>query len=121
MKKKSGKSTVVADVVGDIAGDPAATETVAASSALALPSSVAIRNARELRQEWLPRATAATVSVDGAAVGDVDTAGLQLLLAWRRAILAAGGRFEWVAASAALREAAAGVGLTQELGLPGAA
>ena len=117
MKKKSGKSAVVRDV----ADDAVATEASAPSPTLTLPASVAIRNARELRQEWLPRAAATTVSVDGAAVGDVDTAGLQLLLAWRRAILAAGGRFEWVASSVALREAASRVGLTQELGLSGAA
>lgn len=117
MKKKAGKPVVVADVA-DVADVP---EAVAASPALKLPASVAIRNARELRQEWLPRAAATNIAVDGAAVGDVDTAGLQLLLAWRRAILAAGGQLEWVAPSVALREAAAGVGLTQELGLPGAA
>ena len=117
MKKKTGKSSVA----GDVAVAAVAAEAAAAAPAFALPASVAIRNARELRQEWLPRAAATAVVVDGAAVGDVDTAGLQLLLAWRRAIVAAGGSFEWVAVSATLREAASGVGLTQELGLPGAA
>ena len=90
------------------------------SGAFCLPGSVAIRNARDLREQCLARVSNPTVRVDAAAVTDVDTAGLQLMLAWQRAIVTAGGKFEWASVSPALRDAATAVGLSRELGMPGA-
>jgi ABC-type transporter Mla MlaB component len=78
MKKKSGK--------------PAAE---LQPGVLSLPGSVAIRNARELREHWLTHVSSPALQVDASAVSDVDTAGLQLLLAWKRAVAAGGGKFEW--------------------------
>lgn len=86
--------------------------------ALCLPGSVVIRNARQLQVHWRVLVSNGTVRVDGGTVSDVDTAGLQLLLAWQRAVVAAGGKFEWASISAPLRNAAAAVGLSHELGLP---
>jgi anti-anti-sigma regulatory factor len=103
MKKKSGK--------------PAAE---LQPGVLSLPGSVAIRNARELREHWLTHVSSPALQVDASAVSDVDTAGLQLLLAWKRAVAAGGGKFEWSQVSAPLRDAATAVGLGRELGLPGA-
>lgn len=88
--------------------------------AFCLPGSVAIRNARELREQCLAQVSSPTMRVDAAAVSDVDTAGLQLMLAWQRAIVAAGGKFEWASVSPAFQDAAAAVGLSRELGMPGA-
>ena len=85
-----------------------------------MPGSVVIRNARELRDQCLARVSNPTIRVDAAAVSDVDTAGLQLMLAWQRAIVAAGGKFEWASVSPEFRDAAAAVGLGRELGIPGA-
>lgn len=113
MKKKSGKPSAAAEE----AGSPESTQ----SGAFCLPASVAIRNARELREQCLARVADPSIRVDGSAVSDVDTAGLQLILAWQRAIGSAGGQFEWTSVSAALREAAVALGLSRELGMPGAA
>jgi phospholipid transport system transporter-binding protein len=101
MKKKSGKSA---------AKPPGASR---------LPYSVAIRNARELRDHWLAQVSGAAMRIDGGSVNEVDSAGLQLLLAWQRAVVAAGGTFEWSSVSVPLRDAAAAVGLSRELGMPG--
>lgn len=87
---------------------------------VSLPESVVIRNARDLRKRLLALVSSAAMRVDGGTVVDVDTAGLQLLLAWQRAIVAVGGKVEWTSVSAPLRDAAAAVGLSRELGMPGA-
>ena len=112
MKKKSGKPPAsVGDAVRPDTSGP---------GAFCLPGSVVIRNARELRDQCLARVSNPTIRVDAAAVSDVDTAGLQLMLAWQRAIVAAGGKFEWASVSPEFRDAAAAVGLGRELGIPGA-
>jgi anti-anti-sigma regulatory factor len=112
MKKKSGKSlAAVGDAESYDSPEP---------RAFCLPGCVAIRNARELREQCLAQVSNPTMRVDASAVIDVDTAGLQLMLAWQRAIVATGGKFEWASVSPALRDAAAAVGLSRELGMPGA-
>ncbi len=54
--------------------------------------------------------------IDGTRVEEVDTAGLQLLLAMRRSADAAGSTIEWRSPSAALVRAARNLALTDALG-----
>lgn len=61
------------------------------------------------------------VELDGSRVERVDTAALQLLLLFRRAVDASGGTLSWRAGSTALNEAASLLGLAKILELPTAA
>jgi phospholipid transport system transporter-binding protein len=61
------------------------------------------------------------VLVDGSAVERVDTAGLQLLLAFVQHQATQGRKVSWTSASDALDRAAARLGLAASLHLPGAA
>lgn len=58
--------------------------------------------------------------LDGSAVEKVDGAALQLLVAFRRAVSAAGGSARWAGASEVLHESAGLLGLAAELDLPAA-
>jgi phospholipid transport system transporter-binding protein len=57
------------------------------------------------------------VVVDGAAVERIDTAGLQLLVAFARRHADAGRRVEWKAASPELLKCSARLGLVEALGM----
>jgi anti-anti-sigma regulatory factor len=57
------------------------------------------------------------VVVDGSAVERIDTAGLQLLVAFARRQKEAGRRLHWEAASPALLSGSARLGLNEALGL----
>jgi len=57
-------------------------------------------------------------TLDGSAVERIDTAGLQLLLAYRRAAAAQGHDTQWAGASDSLNEAADLLGLSSDLALP---
>lgn len=59
------------------------------------------------------------VLIDGGAVERIDTAGLQLLVAFAQREHAAGRRLQWQAASDALRSAGARLGLLGALSLSG--
>ena len=56
--------------------------------------------------------------LDGSAVQRIDTAGLQLLVAFARREAGAGRALSWAAASAVLRDAGARLGLAGVLALP---
>lgn len=84
---------------------------------LALPASLEIQRVQELAtlaSNCLGAASA--LRVDGSAVTSADTAGLQLLIAIRRAAAVRGVLFKWGPVTPALRATAAILGLDTELG-----
>ena len=97
-----------------------------ANAALLLPAELTIYTAGELHPQWLAwlqHAAAADVGVpavlQAATVDQVDGAGLQLLLALRKSLLAQGRALQWQGASEPLFRAAAALGLVDVLGLAG--
>ncbi|MES3009279.1 MAG: STAS domain-containing protein [Pseudomonadota bacterium] len=77
------------------------------SHSLALPRELTIYTASETRTDWLTWLTTLPVDaiVDGSAVDQVDGAGLQLLVALRRAVLQRGHSWCLQSASATLNQA----------------
>lgn len=92
-------------------------DTLPAGMPVVLPVALLITDARSFAEGLRQAVAGGDVKVDASALRDVDTAGLQLLLATRLATLAAGHEFHWVADSPGLRKAATALGLTQALGL----
>jgi anti-anti-sigma regulatory factor len=86
-------------------------------SPIVLPATLLITDARSFAEGLREAVRQGHVAVDASRLNDIDTAGLQLLLATRVATQAAGHEFRWTAESAGLRTAAAATGLTQALGL----
>lgn len=93
------------------------TEAVAANSPLRLASTT-IRNATALQTELADRLDdSGPVLIDGGGVERVDTATLQLLVAFIRDVRADGRSVDWKECSAALRRAASALGLESALAL----
>lgn len=86
---------------------------------LDLPPSITIHSVPSLRTRLLDCIGAATVVIDGSRVGEIDTAGLQLLLAARRSVESCGGRLRWQSLTPALASAARMLGLERDLGIGG--
>jgi anti-anti-sigma regulatory factor len=85
---------------------------------LKLGAACTLREASELKSRLAGTVSATSrVIIDGGAVQRIDAAGLQLLTAFARREAAAGRHIEWRAASNELRQAAATLGLLQELAL----
>jgi ABC-type transporter Mla MlaB component len=83
---------------------------------LALPEELTIYTVGELHPRWLDwlqalQAEGVTAAVDGAAVDQVDAAGLQLLLSLERALTARGATLSLTTPSSALRSACESIGL----------
>lgn len=86
---------------------------------LKLPAHFDIRGVGEIAEALRDCASSARpVLIDAGGVTTTDTAGLQLLLAARRAAQARAITFEWRAVSEALRATSAIIGLSEALGLP---
>lgn len=87
---------------------------------LALDGELTIYRAAELREELLAALPVAPTSmeIDLAQVSEVDSAGVQLLIAARRAAQAQGAAFALVDPSAAVREVLDLFNLCAELELP---
>ncbi len=94
---------------------PAATP--AMPCALQLPSSLLIGDVRAMAETLRDAVRRGDLDIDGSRLGDVDTAGLQLLCASRAAALASGHEFRWSGESQVLKAAALATGLSQALGL----
>ncbi|MFK8047060.1 MAG: lipid asymmetry maintenance protein MlaB [Halioglobus sp.] len=89
------------------------------ASKIALDASMEISNATKLLGRLKKcAAREADVDVNAENVEVVDTAGLQLLLSFRRAVEGNGRELRWRSPSEALLKAAAQTGLVDELGLP---
>ena len=83
---------------------------------LLLPPELSIYTAAELHPQWLAWATQSEVAghdalADGAAVDQVDGAGVQMLVALQRCLVNRGGTFRLNAPSRPLREACTALGL----------
>jgi anti-anti-sigma regulatory factor len=97
---------------------PAPDPVPSADAVIRLGAQCTIREAVPLRAELLARVDAVEpVWLDAAGVQKVDTAGLQVLLAFRQQRQVAGGATEWTGCSEAFRKAAATIALTRALGL----
>jgi ABC-type transporter Mla MlaB component len=84
---------------------------------LLLPSELSIYNAAELHPQWLAWALRSAqapgeAQIDGAAVDQIDGAGVQLLVALQRCLAARDCRLRLHAPSGPLRDACAALGLT---------
>jgi phospholipid transport system transporter-binding protein len=85
---------------------------------VALPADFRLAALDEVKASLLEALEAPSAQLDGGAVERVDTAALQLLVAYRRAAAARGQQPAWQAVSAVMREAAGVLGLQQALELP---
>lgn len=82
-----------------------------------LPSSLTIRDLRELKPQFVADIGTPELCIDAGAIEAIDTAGLQLLLALCAARRSNGGTTSINNPSSALREAAQALGLAPALGL----
>lgn len=88
-------------------------------STLHLPADIGITQAAALRNEFLKFLKQdADITLEGGETERVHAAGLQLLTALLRGCRAAGHNWQWAEVSPALREAACGMGLAEELKMP---
>jgi phospholipid transport system transporter-binding protein len=85
---------------------------------VALPADFRLAELATVKSELIEAFDAPAVQLDGAAVERVDTAALQLLVAFRREAAARGQLPAWLGVSAAIRDAAGVLGLAQALELP---
>ncbi len=85
---------------------------------VALPADFRLAELATVKSELIEAFDAPAVQLDGGAVERVDTAALQLLVAFRREAVARGQLPAWVGVSAAIRDAAGVLGLAQALELP---
>ena len=91
----------------------------AAPAVITLPAHFDIQSVAGVAEMLRERVNAAApLLIDAAGVTSTDTAGLQLLLAARRAARARAVAFEWRGVSDALRATSATIGLSEALGLP---
>lgn len=93
----------------------------AVPAALALPANCSIRDAAQLKAALLELLPQAAVTIDAGALERIDTAGVQLLLAFTRDRAAKGFGIDWHGVNATLHDAANVLGLAGQLGLPAAA
>jgi phospholipid transport system transporter-binding protein len=85
---------------------------------VALPADFRVADLAAVKSELIEAFDAPAVQLDGGSVERVDTAALQLLVAFRREATARGQLPAWLGVSAAMREAAGVLGLAQALELP---
>lgn len=85
---------------------------------IALPADFRLAELADVKAGLLDALEAPAVQLDGAGVERVDTAALQLLLAFRHAASAKGLPASWLGVSETMRDAAGVLGLTKALELP---
>jgi ABC-type transporter Mla MlaB component len=88
------------------------------SACIVLPADCRLTGLDALVPQLREAAGGQPAQLDARAVERVDSAVLQLLVAFRRAAVAAGGAVTWLGASETLHEAASLLGLSNELDLP---
>ncbi|WP_017463759.1 STAS domain-containing protein [Dyella ginsengisoli] len=89
-----------------------------AAAGIVLPADCRLGALDTLAPQLREAAGGGAATLDGAAVEKVDGAAMQLLVAFRRAAVTAGGSVSWAGASEVLHEAASLLGLGAELDLP---
>jgi phospholipid transport system transporter-binding protein len=84
-----------------------------------LPEQLSIRDISRTKQEWeaVLGDESAEVIVDVASVERIDTSAMQLMMAFREAVLRKNKKFEWRSPSQAFFDSAATLGFTELLGL----
>lgn len=95
-----------------------ATQRKSEARVVALPADFRLAELATVKSALIEAFDAPAVQLDGAAVERVDTAALQLLVAFRREAAARGLPPAWLGVSAAIRDAAGVLGLAQALELP---
>lgn len=85
---------------------------------IALPADFRLGSVADVKAELIEAFDAAGTQLDGAGVERVDTAALQLLVAFRREATARGQSPTWLGVSDVMRDAAGVLGLAQALELP---
>jgi ABC-type transporter Mla MlaB component len=85
---------------------------------LGLPERLLIQDVRAFAEHVRAAFGSGALRIDSTQLDQIDTAGLQLLLAARRAAAEQGLAFEWMNASAYLSARARAAGLNDALGLP---
>jgi len=97
------------------------------AAALALPPELTIYTVRELHPQWLAWLAQVSAGADemapvhGAEVGEIDAAGMQMLLSLQRALAERGRRLQLQSPSRALQAGCHAAGLGDWLPAPGAA
>lgn len=89
-----------------------------AARVIALPADFRLGSVADVKAELGQALDASAAQLDGAAVERVDTAALQLLVAFRREAAARGQSPTWLGVSQIMRDAAGVLGLAQALELP---
>lgn len=89
-----------------------------AARVIALPADFRLASVAEVKAELIDAFDAPSAQLDGAGVERVDTAALQLLVAFRREATARGQAPQWLGVSEVMRDAAGVLGLAQALELP---
>jgi anti-anti-sigma regulatory factor len=118
-KDSEGRESSAAPTQGAIPSSPPPNGAPAAAAVFDLPPALTIHRVRELRDALLPHFGAAGLVVAVERVTDVDTAGVQLLLALRQARARGGLALEWRGTSGVLTSATRALGLAGELALTG--
>ncbi|GAB2563670.1 STAS domain-containing protein [Dyella jejuensis] len=83
-----------------------------------MPADCRIADVSDLHRQLREALDASRIVLDGSAVERVDTAALQLLVAFQRDAGTRGCPVSWAGASAPLRDAAVQLGVAQALALP---
>ena len=91
------------------------------STSIALPANCGIRDAARLKAALLVLLPQAAVTIDAGGLERIDTAGVQLLVAFTRDRAAKGFGTEWRGVNTTLRDAVNILGLASRMGLPAAA
>jgi anti-anti-sigma regulatory factor len=121
-KAKTAKATVPAATPEPVlAVDDVETTPVAGDAAgpLALASFCTLREAVAMKGQLLERLDqAGDVEIDAGSVEKIDTAGLQLLVAFSRQLRESHRALAWKAVAPEMTRAAAQIGLADTLGLP---
>jgi ABC-type transporter Mla MlaB component len=126
MKQAKRKNAAVLDVATDAAPDAAYVEQLLAaantdpvqSGTISLPAQCLLRDAVDLKQQLLSYPDSAYVEIDVAAVERVDTAYMQVLLAFVHSRAAGAAAINWLNVNAIFVEAATLLGLRSTLQLP---
>ena len=91
-----------------------------AATVIGLPADCRMAELPALRDQFLLALAAPLSTLEASGVERVDTAALQLLVAFHRDAQARGRQVAWAGVSASLRDAAERLGLTKTLALPAA-
>jgi hypothetical protein len=118
-KDSEGREPIAEPTQAAIPPPPSPDGAPAAVAVFDLPPALTIHGVRELRDALLPHAGTTGLVVAVERVTDVDTAGVQLLLALRQARARSGLALEWRGTSGVLTSATRALGLAGELAMAG--